>query len=48
VQIKQQAILAVEYNGGKVLQAFEGCIQPQFFALHVIAQGEGVILQGGQ
>ena len=32
VQIKQQAIFAVEYDGGKVLQAFEGCIQPQLFA----------------
>ena len=48
VQIKQQAVFAVEYDGGKVLQAFEGCIQPQLFAVHVIAQGEGLILQGGQ
>ena len=29
VQIKQQAILAVQYDGGKVFQAFEGGIQPQ-------------------
>ncbi len=36
VQIKQQAILAVEYDGRKVFQTFEGRIQLKLFALHVI------------
>ena len=43
MQEQRQAVLLVQHHGGKVLQSLEGGLQAQVFALHIVAQRQGVV-----